>query len=72
MKIVLLTIVVAAFAAVECGHRFVGTNVNRTLVYRQNVQYSSMVFRKRIENFYYVLPNVPFAGRSIQVIQLIL
>ncbi|KAL4710955.1 hypothetical protein ACJJTC_017920 [Scirpophaga incertulas] len=60
-------LVALAFVAVECGHTFMGTNVQRPQVYHNSVRYSSLVFRKRIENLYYVLPTLPSsAGRVIQ------
>ncbi|RVE54240.1 hypothetical protein evm_001067 [Chilo suppressalis] len=62
-----IALLLAAVAVVECGHTFVGTNVMRPQVYHSNVYYSSLVFRKRIENLYYVLPTLPAnAGRVIQ------
>ncbi|CAH0399564.1 unnamed protein product [Chilo suppressalis] len=63
-----IALLLAAVAVVECGHTFVGTNVMRPQVYHSNVYYSSLVFRKRIENLYYVLPTLPAnAGRVIQL-----
>ncbi|CAG9790812.1 unnamed protein product [Diatraea saccharalis] len=54
-------------AVVECGHTFIGTNVQRPQVYHNMVRYDSLVFRKRIENLYYTLPALPAnAGRAIQ------
>ncbi|XP_075979472.1 uncharacterized protein LOC142978786 [Anticarsia gemmatalis] len=67
MKVYALVLLVAAVAIVECGHTFLGTNVNRPMVYHHQAEYGSKVFRKRVENLYYMLPQVPSNfGRSIQ------
>jgi hypothetical protein len=68
MKFYIAFLLALAFAVVECGHTFMGTNVQRPQVYHNSVKYSSYVFKKRIENLYYVLPTLPSsAGRVIQV-----
>ncbi|CAB3244096.1 unnamed protein product [Arctia plantaginis] len=52
---------------VECHNTFIGTNVQRPLVYHHNVEYSSKVFRKRVENLYFMMPQIPAnTGRAIQ------
>ncbi|CAH0587921.1 unnamed protein product [Chrysodeixis includens] len=62
-----ILLVLAAVVIVECSHTFMGTSVQRPLVYHHNAQYSSKVFRKRIENLYYAMPAVPSNfGRVIQ------
>uniref|UniRef100_A0A2A4JML9 MBF2 n=1 Tax=Heliothis virescens TaxID=7102 RepID=A0A2A4JML9_HELVI len=68
MKVLSIVLLLAAVVlAVECSHTFLGTNVLRPMVYHHNVQYSSKVFRKRVENMYFALPAVPSnAGRAIQ------
>ncbi|XP_073960008.1 uncharacterized protein [Choristoneura fumiferana] len=43
---------------VECNHLFFGTNVNRPMVYHKNAEYSSKVFRKRVENVYVSVPSL--------------
>ncbi|XP_004934347.2 uncharacterized protein LOC114240949 [Bombyx mandarina] len=67
MKLQIVVLLLAAAVIVECGHTFVGTSVNRPLVYHHDVQYSSKMFRKRVENLHFSLPHVPsIFGRSIQ------
>lgn len=68
MKLCALAFLLAAVVYVQCDHTFLGTNVLRPLVYHHDVEYSSKVFRKRVENLYFALPAVPSNfGRSIQV-----
>ncbi|KAJ0175259.1 hypothetical protein K1T71_009400 [Dendrolimus kikuchii] len=67
MKVALVVCFFAAFVLVECGHTFLGTNVQRHMIYHHDVQYSSKFLRKRVENLYFSLPAVPSNfGRSIQ------
>ncbi|KAJ8714432.1 hypothetical protein PYW07_002657 [Mythimna separata] len=67
MKLYALAFLLAAVVFVECNHTFLGTNVNRPLVYHHDVQYGSKIFRKRVENMYFALPQVPSnIGRAIQ------
>ncbi|XP_004929726.1 uncharacterized protein LOC101746808 [Bombyx mori] len=67
MKLQIIILVLAAVVIVECGHLFVGTNINRPMVYHHNAKYDAKLFRKRVENLHYVLPQVPSTiGKSIQ------
>ncbi|XP_026727719.1 uncharacterized protein LOC113493886 [Trichoplusia ni] len=60
-------LVLAVVVIVECSHTFMGTSVQRAMVYHHDVQYSSKLFRKRVENLYYSMPAVPSNfGRVIQ------
>ncbi|KAL0820957.1 hypothetical protein ABMA28_005614 [Loxostege sticticalis] len=66
MKLFCLFVVILV-AVVECKHTIIGTNVQRPQVYHAIVEYHAWAFRKRVENLYYTMPNLPAnAGRTIQ------
>ncbi|OWR45174.1 MBF2 protein [Danaus plexippus plexippus] len=66
MRLAILTVFVAAIFVVHCSHVFMGTSVQRPLVYHREVKYNSQMFRKRIEYFNFTLPSNGFARPAIQ------
>nr|BAA34219.1 MBF2 [Samia cynthia] len=67
MKLLLLVSLITFIVIVDCTHTFLGTSVLRPLIYHHDVQYSSKIFKKRVENLYFSLPSVPTNyGRTIQ------
>ncbi|XP_026326128.1 uncharacterized protein LOC113234835 [Hyposmocoma kahamanoa] len=67
MKFATLFILSLAVILVNCGHTFMGTNVQKQLLYRTTAKYSANMFTKRIEYMNYTMPNLPaYLGRYIQ------
>ncbi|CAB3244097.1 unnamed protein product [Arctia plantaginis] len=61
MKVYVLLFLLAVVVIVECGHTFLGTSVQRKLIYHKDVKYPSKLFQKRIENVNY---TIPYASRQ--------
>lgn len=68
MKVYTILFFFTAVVLVECGHTFLGTNVQRPMVYHRHVRYGLKFFSKRVENLHFIMPQVEkMAGRVIQV-----
>ncbi|XP_028169352.1 uncharacterized protein LOC114359258 [Ostrinia furnacalis] len=66
MKLFCISLLVLV-ALVECKHTFMGTNVLRPQLYHAIITHHALVFRKRVENLSYTIPNLAGnAGRTIQ------
>ncbi|XP_059056140.1 uncharacterized protein LOC131850011 [Achroia grisella] len=64
---ILSTVVLIAVVVVECGHTFLGTNIQRPLVQHHRAKYNSNIFRKRVEYYNFTLPrNYIIVGGSIK------
>ncbi|XP_022824770.1 uncharacterized protein LOC111355227 [Spodoptera litura] len=58
MHISSVALVLAMIVVSECGHTFLGTSVQRPLVFHKEVRYPARGFQKRIENVNFTLPHV--------------
>ncbi|XP_068622741.1 uncharacterized protein [Battus philenor] len=56
MKFLLIGVLIAAVAIVECSHTFMGMSVQRELVYKKTVKYGSRIFQKRVETLNVTIP----------------
>lgn len=56
MKIYVFLFLLAVVVVVKCGHTFLGTSVQRKLIYHKDAKYPSKLFQKRIENVNYTIP----------------
>ncbi|XP_013140585.1 PREDICTED: uncharacterized protein LOC106104932 [Papilio polytes] len=66
MKIFIVSFLIAAVVIVECSHTFMGTSVQKELVYQRTVKYSSKMFQKRVETVNITIPYNQLYGRYIQ------
>ncbi|CAG5059289.1 unnamed protein product [Parnassius apollo] len=57
MKLLIVSLLIAATVIVECSHTFMGTSVQRKMAFHKTVKYSAYLFQKRIEYLNVSIPH---------------